>query len=87
MSKQTKYHKFTVVDSARRNNQARATSDAASPSLDALRAKLGGEAIKLKQCTGKVEFRRVVPKSKVLDGSSSSKRLIVKQGKIIGAQG
>jgi hypothetical protein len=87
MSKQSKYHKFTVVESARRTDQARATPDATSPSLDALRGKLGGKVINLKQCKGKVEFKRAIPKSKVLDGSSSSKRLIVKQGKVIGAQG
>lgn len=87
MSKPTKYQKFAVVDSARRTDHAQAAADTASPSLDALRAKLGGKTIDVKKLAGKVEFKRAVPKSKMLDGSSTSKRLIVKKGKVIGAQG
>ena len=83
----TKYHKFTVVESARRSWQARASTDAASPSLDVLRTKLGGQSVDPKKIAGSVEFKRVVPKSKTMDGSASSRRLIVKKGKVIGAQG
>jgi hypothetical protein len=86
-SQSPQYHKFAVVDSARRVDKARVGSDAASPSLEALQSKLGVKRVDAGKLGGQLKYKRAVPKSKVLDGSASSRRLLVKGGKIIGAQG
>jgi hypothetical protein len=77
------YHRFAVVDT--KKPRAKAVSvDVASPKLEALRQMKGFD---LKGFRGKVVFKRAVPRATKLDGSSASKRLVVKNGEVIGAQG
>ena len=78
------YHRFAVVDTKKPKAKATGAVDAASPTLDAL---VQEKKIDLKRYRGKVVFKRAIPKTTKLDGSSSAKRIIVKNGEVIGAQG
>ena len=83
--KKASYHKFSVMDSLKPKASARPKVDAASPSLAMLQAKLGGK--KLKKLSHTVVYKRAVPKTTAVDGSASSKRLLVERNRVIGAQG
>jgi hypothetical protein len=84
-TRKASYHKFDVVDSLKPKAKARPKVDAASPPLTALQAKLGGK--KLKKLAHTVTYKRAVPKTTAVDGSASSKRLLVERNRVIGAQG
>ena len=75
------YHRFSVVDTRRPKTKSAGAVDVAAPSLRKLKA------IDLKRYGGKVVFKKAVPRSTSVDGGASSKRLIVKNGEVIGAQG
>jgi len=81
----TSYHKFAVIDSVKSKPKARPKVDAASPSLTALQKKFGAK--KLKKLSNTVVYKRAVPKTTAVDGSASSKRLLVERNRVIGAQG
>jgi hypothetical protein len=78
------YHRFSVIDARKPKTKSVSAVDAASPELNALVQEKGFD---LKRYRGKVIFKRAVPKSTKLDGSAAAKRLIVKNGQVIGAQG
>jgi hypothetical protein len=78
------YHRFSVVDTRKPMAKSVASVDAASPELTSLVQK---KNLDLKRYSGKVVFKKAVPRSTKLDGSTSSKRLVVKNGQVIGAQG
>ena len=75
------YHRFSVVDTRRPKTKSDAAVDAATPSLRKLKN------FDLKKLGGKVVFKKAVPRATSMDGGASSKRLIVKNGEVIGAQG
>ena len=75
------YHRFSVVDTRRPKTKSAGAVDAATPSLRKLKN------LDLKRYTGKVVFKKAVPRATSVDGGASSKRLIVKHGEVIGAQG
>jgi hypothetical protein len=75
------YHRFSVVDTRRPKTKSETAVDAATPSLKKLKS------IDLKKYGGKVVFKKAVPRATSTDGGASSKRLIVKNGEVIGAQG
>ncbi len=81
----TSYHKFAVIDSVKSKPKTRPKADAASPSLTTLQSKLGAK--KVKKLSHKVVYKRAIPKTTAVDGSSSSKRLLVERNRVIGAQG
>ena len=81
----TNYHKFAVVDSVKSKPKTRPKVDAASPSLTVLQTKLAAK--KLKKLSHTVVYKRAVPKTTAVDGSASSKRLLVERNRVIGAQG
>lgn len=75
------YHRFAVVDTRKPKTKSVSAVDAAAPSLKKLKD------INLKKYGGKLVFKKAVPRTTALDGSAASKRLIVKNGEVIGAQG
>ena len=75
------YHRFSVVDTRRPKTKSESAVDVATPSLRKLKG------LDLKQYGGKVVFKKAVPRATSMDGGASSKRLIVKNGEVIGAQG
>ena len=78
------YHGFAVVDTRKPKATAAPAADAGGPKMAAL---MKMKAVDLKHYGGKVIFKKAVPRTTTLDGASSSKRLIVKNGEVIGAQG
>lgn len=80
-SSKVTYHRFSIVDTRKPKTKSASAVDAAAPSLKKLKD------INLKKYGGKLVFKKAVPRATALDGSSSSKRLIVKNGEVIGAQG
>jgi hypothetical protein len=75
------YHRFSIVDTRRPKTKSAGAVDAATPSLRKLKN------LDLKRYSGKVVFKKAVPRATSVDGGASSKRLIVKDGEVIGAQG
>lgn len=78
------YHRFAVVDTRKPKTTAAPATDAGGPKMAAL---MKMKDVDLKRYGGKVVFKKAVPRATGLDGASSSKRLIVKNGEVIGAQG
>ncbi|HYE30061.1 MAG TPA: hypothetical protein VEH27_01410 [Methylomirabilota bacterium] len=78
------YQKFKVIDVAARPGHSKSAADVISPTINVLQGK---DAVNPEDLKGRVVYKRAVPNSRNMDGSSSSKSLIFKGGKLIGAQG